>query len=481
MKYTSIIEKILCLLGLISKSWDNILFLVLALILIVLLLTKRLSTKKCIILILISYLLLLANTIYNYNTELETTLNSLTDNLFTTIYFPSTHAYLFILITINLTTLISLLNIKCDKIYRTINTIAFFLVNFILTLILEIISKNKIDIFSKSSLFSNTDLVILLELSINIFIVWLISLSIVYLTNIVTEKILVTKSNKELAKKPATVLPQALEVDVPNFEEEYLSTNDNKQEESYASNFGFKFIPQKETTIMEETKTNLTNELDDTLVSAITASSEVISSSNDDTLVSDLTNNFADETNSILSLSELTNNIVNKTNNTLTSELDSIETTTDLISQVSNPSEHLINISLPHQNTLISEVSNTLVSETISSVNSNTFDTTFDLSSFIPRKKEVAPITREETDTIFNQILNNELPLIKEEPVEKVSEKDSYTLNDYRIFNKMLREIKEHNNSNIITIDKNLEYRLITKYSNETYLLFKKMLKNYSN
>lgn len=437
MKYTSIIEKLLCLLGLISKSWSNILFLILAIVLIILLLTKRLSSKRCLILILVSYLLLLTNTIYNYNTELETTLNSLSDNLFTTIYFPSTHAYLFVLITINITTLISILNIKCDKVYRTINTVAFFLINFILTIILEIISKNKIDIFSKSSLFSNTDLVILLELSINIFIVWLISLSIVYLTNIITEKILITKSNKELIKKPAIILPKAIEVDASNFEEEYLSSN-NKQEE-YANNYGFKFLPPKEST------TNLINEIDNTLVN-------------------NLENNFADETNSILSLSELTSNLANKNNNS-----------------VSNPTEHLINISLPNQNTLVSEVNNNLTTDSITSETLNNYDTTFDLSSFIPRKKEVAPINKEENNTIFNQILNNELPLIKEEPVEKVSEKDSYTLNDYRIFNKMLREIKEHNNSNIITIDKNLEYRLITKYSNETYLLFQKMLKNYSN
>ena len=44
------------------------------------------------------------------------------------------------------------------------------------------------------------------------------------------------------------------------------------------------------------------------------------------------------------------------------------------------------------------------------------------------------------------------------------NEKNTYTLNDYRIFNKMLKDIKEHNQNNSITIDKNLEYRLITKY-----------------
>ena len=44
----------------------------------------------------------------------------------------------------------------------------------------------------------------------------------------------------------------------------------------------------------------------------------------------------------------------------------------------------------------------------------------------------------------------------------------------------MLKDIREHNESNSISIDKNLEYRLITKYSTETYDMFKKMLKIYS-
>ena len=108
----------------------------------------------------------------------------------------------------------------------------------------------------------------------------------------------------------------------------------------------------------------------------------------------------------------------------------------------------------------------------------------FDLSSFIPKKQErqiVTPVSN--SNTVLDQILNNSLPYIQENPeqIKLENEKNTYTLNDYRIFNKMLKDIKEHNQNNSITIDKNLEYRLITKYSTETYDLFKRMLKNYSN
>ena len=80
------------------------------------------------------------------------------------------------------------------------------------------------------------------------------------------------------------------------------------------------------------------------------------------------------------------------------------------------------------------------------------------------------------------KILNNNLSFIKEEIKEDFTEvKNTYTLNDYRIFNKMLKDIKEHNGNNSVTIDKMMEYRLITKYSNEAYDMFKTMLKIYSN
>ena len=58
--------------------------------------------------------------------------------------------------------------------------------------------------------------------------------------------------------------------------------------------------------------------------------------------------------------------------------------------------------------------------------------------------------------------------------------KIDYTFDDYRLFNKMLKDIREYTQSNFIIIDKKLESRLITKYSSESYDIFKKMLEIYS-
>ena len=122
-------------------------------------------------------------------------------------------------------------------------------IDFILVLILEIIAKNQIDLFSKVSLFSNTSLVMLLELSVNVFITWIIIISILYLANIITERKIIKQTNKELTKKPAIITP--LEVNLNTLEEEYLSTRnkfipqDIIKENSLPNSY--KFIPTIET------------------------------------------------------------------------------------------------------------------------------------------------------------------------------------------------------------------------------------------
>ena len=80
-------------------------------------------------------------------------------------------------------------------------------------------------------------------------------------------------------------------------------------------------------------------------------------------------------------------------------------------------------------------------------------------------------------DDVTNEIVKESKPI----NLERETDKNSYTLNDYRIFNKILKDIRENNNSNVISIDRSLELKLLMKYSAEEYSLFKGMLKNYSN
>ena len=82
---------------------------------------------------------------------------------------------------------------------------------------------------------------------------------------------------------------------------------------------------------------------------------------------------------------------------------------------------------------------------------------------------------------LFDRFINNELPLIEDDKREIVDDKDAYTLNDYKTFSKMLKEVRDMNDSNIIRLDSRLDLRLKLRYSEEDYNLFKSMIKSYSN
>ena len=361
MKYTSILEKLLLIYEIIESSMIYITFIGILFLTLFLMLNKKINRKTSFIINLLSIIILIGYTIYNHFDPLAITFDNIMNNIFTNIYFPSFYTYLFILIFVNVISITSLFKITLNKLYKTINGICMLVIDFILVLILEIIAKNQIDLFSKVSLFSNTSLVMLLELSVNVFIIWIIMISILYLANIIAERKIIKQTNKELLKKPAVITP--LEVNLNTLEEEYLST-------------GNKFIPQ------------------------------------------------------------------------------------DIIKENSLPNSYKF-IPTIETNSKINEFNNN----------------SFDLSSLIHKQTELKPI---DNNQIITEVEPSRNPIIIEAP-KGIRERDTYTLNDYKIFNKMLKDIKEHNEGSIISIDKNLEYRLITKYSNEKYDMFKKMLKIYSN
>lgn len=374
MKYTSIFEKIACLGKIINTSIVYPIFLVILLILVAMLFIKKIKNKKVYILMLISYITLFAITIISNFKALSKVFDSISTNLFTNIYFPSIYTYLFVLLVINIITITSLLNKKLEKSYKITNTTCFLIINFILALILDNVAKNNIDLFSKKSLFGNASLLVLLETSINIFIIWLIAITVIYLTNKITEFISLKQVDKNTIESELTTTNTLVVENDSNFVNDYLDGNKNN-------------VPQD----LEPNGTIIENIVDEL------------------------------------------------------KEKESLEEDLNIETNIFSP----INIE-------------------------NNFEEKVD------------------ANILLDRLLNNELPLIKDEKsinkVEEViskkiesNEKDSYTLNDYRIFNKILKDIKKFNNSNVISIDKNLDLILKAKYTEDEYKLFQGMLKNYSN
>ena len=407
MKYTSIFEKLFSLISIINTTWINLVFLGIIVLSIIFYSRKKVSKKTCFILSTISTFLLIGYVIFNNSSSLAPVFDSIMDDLFTNIYFPSTYAYLFVYFFMNISILGSLINIKHKSTYKTIHGVFFIIINFLFALILEFIASNKIDIFKKTSLFSNKNLIILLELSIMVFVFWLLTLGLVYLSTVISDRIILKQEKKELEKDAHLKNVNVLEATVAIPEE----------------------VGEKNTSSVPAMNTNLIE--------------------NNENLNTDTTPSYH-------FIPTMPNHSMN-------------QQTTESIKDTIPP----FMTSYPTHE-FATPVNN----------RNDIQENSFDLSSFIPKKPERQIITpMNNNNTVLEQILNNSLPYIQENPeqIKLEEEKNTYTLNDYRIFNKMLKDIREHNHNNSITIDKNLEYRLITKYSTETYDLFKRMLKNYSN
>ena len=400
MKYTSIFEKLFSLFSLSLTSFLDLGFLCIIIFIGFLVLKKMISKKMGLILSILSNILFLGIIIFNHQSILKSIFDQLITNMFENIYFPSTYTYLFIFLFMNSAIILSFISTRKKSSYQVIHAFFYLLFNFVFALILELICQYKIDIFKKSSLFSNKNLIMMLEFSVILFIFWLLSLFIVYLSNVISDRIIYSREKKGLRQNDS-VLKEAVIKEKPVLSKENLAGNpslinqesnaiynrEEKKEEVYAYHF-IPTIPRK---------------------------------------------------------------------------------------PESKPEPKPV---FENQQAMFENLYQT-------KLNATTDTSSFDLSAFIPNKESRNTISyptisleeiggREEEYSRDNKIESTPKEILPQD-------KDFYTLNDYRIFNKMLKDIREHNHSNSLVIDKDLEYRLITKYSTETYHLFKKMLKSYSN
>lgn len=110
-----------------------------------------------------------------YNT-LFTMLDNLVENIFVSIYFPNLATYVAILLITNFIFVASIIKKNISKFIIALNSISFIGINVLFFFIADIVVKENIDIYSKLTIYSNSNLLVLLELSTGLFTLWLIIL-----------------------------------------------------------------------------------------------------------------------------------------------------------------------------------------------------------------------------------------------------------------------------------------------------------------
>ena len=435
MTYLSIIEKLRILLDMLLDFKFILIFVILLLLLTFLYAIRRINRKKYALMMLSTFILLFAISIISNYKVLANTFDNFTTIFFGNIYFPSIYVYIGVLVICFITFITSILNTMLKKIYKIINSIMFVCNNILLIIVLNIIAKNKIDIFSVSSLYTNNNLVAILEISMNLFILWVLSLIIVYTTNCICDRIVV--------KKHVVVdnnVSSTLEV-FNDINEDINVNNDSinvsKDEvviDTVDLNENSDVTP--DTLVIEDIKEDYSTTFEDILNGNI----EVVYYQNDNTC--------NDLEYSIVNPQEIYENKYNY--------------------QVENKSKN-----------------DTSFQDIVKNIEDNTIkeqDKSFENKRLVEDRLIINTVSLDDLnkdDTIEEVKNNKNIDTIKEDII--TNSDNDYTIDDYKKISKMLKALKIHASGSNISVDDAVTISLISNYSIDDCVKFKEILESNLN
>lgn len=166
----SFIEKLNILMKLISSSSLFLILSIIGVLLLILLigciiLNKKLN--KTIFIIIFSFIGLLI--LINYGSIIFNVLDYIIDCVFKALYFPDLPIYVGAFSISNIYFIISMFSKKETKVRKIVNLVCTIIFDFIFILIINLVSKYNINIYDEINLYTNSTLLVLLELSMGIF------------------------------------------------------------------------------------------------------------------------------------------------------------------------------------------------------------------------------------------------------------------------------------------------------------------------
>ena len=459
MSYLSIVEKFKILFDMILDVKFIFIFLGVLVIATFLYLIKKIDNRKYIMIITLSLLLILGiDIVINYK-ELAEVFDNFMTIFFSNIYFPSVYVYVGTLLIVAIAFITSMFNKMLNKIYKIINGITFVMNNILLVIILNIIAKNKIDVFTPNELYTNINLVAVLEISIGLFVLWVLSLIVVYTTSVICDRIgnkrreLVTcdinsdvegiditkdTSSYNNVLTPVEVVSEVKEPSIVTYEIESNNVEPEVIEEvsNVDTNVG--------TDDVKENNSNVVT-IDDILNGRIP--------------VNYYENVLSVDAHDIVNPQEVFENKYKEYK-----EKSNIESFQDIVNDANEDKVVIIKNNKAKDNLRINTV---------------TLDSLEDKNDIVDTMATSESSGNENISEVTNELDNTgKIDVVTSN--EKIR-KDSYSLDDYKKFIAMLGELKDFTNSNNVSIDDAVTISLINNYSIDDCLKFKEILESNLN
>lgn len=182
MKDLSLITKLQTVFDLITSRNLYLMILVLIVFLTILFITtngsNRKQSKKAYILLYLAGFIFIA---FQYGSSILTLIDYAINEVFITYYFPNIVIYLIMLITTNVILWKTIFNDKVNFKLKVINSTAFAIIMYLFILAVSSINNLNLDVFNITELYSSNQVRSLLELSMFVFVFWVIVLLIYYL------------------------------------------------------------------------------------------------------------------------------------------------------------------------------------------------------------------------------------------------------------------------------------------------------------
>lgn len=459
MSYLSIAEKYKILFDMILDFKFIFIFLGVLVIVTFLYLIKKIDNRKYIMIITLSLLLILGiDIVINYK-ELAEVFDNFMTIFFSNIYFPSVYVYVDTLLIVAIAFITSMFNKMLNKIYKIINGITFVMNNILLTIILNIIAKNKIDVFTPNELYTNINLVAVLEISIGLFVLWVLSLIVVYTTSVICDRI----GNKRREFVTCDINSDVEGIDITKDTSSYnnvLTPVEAVSEVKEPSIVTYEIESNNiEPEVIEEVSNVDTNVGTDDVKEN---NSNVVTF--DDILNGRIPVNYYEN---VLSVDEY--DIVNpqevfENKYKEYKEKSNIESFQDIVNDANEDKVVIIKNNKAKDNLRI----NTVTLDSLEDKN-DIVDTM--ITSESSSNENISEVTNELDNTGKIDVVTS----------NKEIRKDSYSLDDYKKFIAMLGELKDFTNSNNVSIDDAVTISLINNYSIDDCLKFKEILESNLN
>ena len=459
MSYLSIAEKFKILFDMILDFKFIFIFLGVLVIATFLYLIKKIDNRKYIMIITLSLLLILGiDIVINYK-ELAEVFDNFMTIFFSNIYFPSVYVYVGTLLIVAIAFITSMFNKMLNKIYKIINGITFVMNNILLAIILNIIAKNKIDVFTPNELYTNINLVAVLEISIGLFVLWILSLIVVYTTSVICDRI----GNKRREFVTCDINSDVEGIDITKDTSSYnnvLTPVEAVSEVKKPSIVTYEIESNNvEPEVIEEVSNVDTNVGTDDVKEN---NSNVVTF--DDILNGRIPVNYYENVLSVDAHDIVNPQEVFENKYKEYKEKSNIESFQDIVNDANEDKVVIIKNNKAKDNLRI----NTVTLDSLEDKN-DTVDTM--VTSESSGNENISEVTNELDNTGKIDVVTSN---------EEIR-KDSYSLDDYKKFIAMLGELKDFTNSNNVSIDDAVTISLINNYSIDDCLKFKEILESNLN